>query len=87
MATLMVIKRNAGYEKGMYGYSLHDPATGGAGNVTPVKDEKELRAVLLEFGRTEEYADDVIERLRENHDSVKLDLDKKTIAGLETWVP
>jgi hypothetical protein len=38
--------------------------TGGAGNVVPVTTEEDLRKVLLEFGLTVEYSNDVIERLK-----------------------
>jgi hypothetical protein len=45
----VVIKRNAPYEKGMYGVSIHNEP-GGAANVTPINGEQDLRAKLLAFG-------------------------------------
>lgn len=70
----VIIQRNASYEKGMYGLSFHDQP-GGAANVEPIKSEEELREKLLEFGLTEVYANDVIDRLKNKHDSVKLSVD------------
>jgi hypothetical protein len=32
MSKLLVIKRNASYGKGMFGYSVHEAQTGGAGS-------------------------------------------------------
>ena len=42
----VVIKRNAPYEQGMCGVSIHD-GPGAAGNVTPVNSEQELFEQLL----------------------------------------
>ncbi len=70
----VIIKRNASYEKGMYGLSIHDQP-GGAGNVEPINSEDQLRERLLRFGLTEEYAKDVVDRLKNKHDSVKLSVD------------
>jgi hypothetical protein len=68
----VVIKRNASYEDGMYGLSVHNEP-GGAANVQPIKSEEELKAKLLEFGATDEYANDILARLKEKHSSVKID--------------
>lgn len=70
----VIIKRNAGYEKGMYGLSFHDQP-GGAANVEPINSEEQLREKLLGFGLTEDHANDVIDRLKNKHDSVKLSVD------------
>lgn len=71
----VVIKRNASYEKGMYGVSIHDQP-GIAAPVQPINSEKELRERLLAFGLSEGYANDVIGRLKEKHDSVKIEVDQ-----------
>lgn len=70
----VIIKRNASYEKGMYGLSFHDQP-GGAANVEPINSEQQLREKLLGLGLTEEHANDVIDRLKNKHDSVKLSVD------------
>jgi Fe2+ transport system protein FeoA len=70
----VIIKRNASYEKGMYGISFHDQP-GGAANVEPIDGEEQLREKLLGFGLTKDHAGDVIERLKNKHDSVKLSVD------------
>lgn len=57
----VVIKRNAGYENGTYGLSVHDEP-GGAANVEPINNEAELRERLLGFGLTEGHANDLIDR-------------------------
>ncbi len=58
----------------MYGLSFHDQP-GGAANVEPINSEEELREKLLSFGLTEDYANDVIDRLKNKHNSVKLSVD------------
>ena len=71
----VVIRRNAPYERGMYGVSIHNEP-GGAANVSPVNSEQDLREKLLAFGLTSNYAADVIDRLKQRHDSVTIDVDK-----------
>ncbi len=56
----VIIKRNASYEKGMYGLSIHDQP-GGSENVEPINGEEQLRERLLGFGLTEDHAGDVID--------------------------
>lgn len=67
----VIIKRNASYEKGMYGLSIHGQP-GGAANVEPINSEAELRERLLGFGLAEPHAEDLIDRLKNKHDSVKV---------------
>jgi Fe2+ transport system protein FeoA len=55
----------------MYGLSIHDQP-GGSAVVRPINGEDELRARLKAFGLSDDYAEDVIKRLKEKHDSVKL---------------
>jgi hypothetical protein len=71
--TVVLIKRNATFEQGMYGLSIHDEP-GGAANVQPIKDESELMARLKEFGVTQEHAQDVLTRLKEKHQSVQIEV-------------
>jgi hypothetical protein len=68
----VVIQRNADYQKGMYGLSVHNEP-GGAANVQLIKNEEELKARLIEFGATDDYANDILSRLKEKHASVKID--------------
>lgn len=68
----VVVQRNADYQKGMYGLSVHNEP-GGAANVQPIKNDAELRARLIGLGATEPYADDIINRLKKKHDSVKIE--------------
>lgn len=75
----VVIKRNAPYERGMYGVSIHSEP-GGAANVTPINSEQELREKLLAFGLTPDYTADVIDRLKHRLDSVTIDVDKSNVA-------
>jgi hypothetical protein len=80
MATIkVVIKRNAPYENGMCGVSIHDEP-GGAANVTPINSEQDLRAKLLVFGLTPDYAADVMDRLKQRLASVTIDVDKSKVA-------
>jgi hypothetical protein len=78
----VVIKRNASYEKGMYGLSIHDQP-GGAGNVEPISSEAHLREKLLAFGFSEVRAKDVIGQLENKHDSVKLSVPPERLLGRE----
>jgi hypothetical protein len=71
----VVIKRNAPDEQGMYGLSIHSEP-GGAANITSISSEEKLREQLLAFGLTESYAADIIDRLKERHESVKIEVDK-----------
>ena len=74
----VVIKRNAPSEEGMYGVSIHiEP--GDAANIAPVSSEQDLLQKLLAFGLTRDYATDVINRLRERHDSVMINVDKSKV--------
>jgi Fe2+ transport system protein FeoA len=73
----VIVKRNASYEKGMYGVSIHDQL-GIAATVQRINSEAELRERLLAFGLTEGYANDVIGRLKEKHDSVSIQVDRKS---------
>jgi hypothetical protein len=58
----------------MYGLSIHNEP-GGAANVQPIKNDAELKARLIEFGATESYADDILDRIKNKHDSVKIEFD------------
>jgi hypothetical protein len=72
----IVIKKNASYEQGEYGYSVHEE--GGAGmtaNVVPA-DEAGLRKALKDFGCTDDYADDVIGRLKKKTIQSKVVVEK-----------
>jgi len=80
----VVIKRNVPYEQGMYGVSIHTEP-GGAANITPISSEENLREQLLAFGLTESYAAGIIDRLKERHESVKIEVDKPR-AGLASEV-
>jgi hypothetical protein len=71
MEFTVIIKRNAGYEKGMYGLSTHDQP-GGAGNVEPIISEAQLRERLIGFGFSEDRSKGVIESLKNKNDSVRL---------------
>ena len=73
----VVVKRNASYENGMYGLSYHDHP-GGAAPVQPIRSEAELRQRLMEFGVTEDHANDLISRLQNKHDSVKVTVQPRT---------
>jgi hypothetical protein len=73
-----VIQRNAPYEKGVYGVSIHNEP-GGAANVTPINSDQDLRAKLLLFGLTPEYAADVIDRLKQRLVSVTIDVNKSKV--------
>jgi hypothetical protein len=70
----VIIKRNATYEAGMFGVSIHNEP-GGAANVQPINSEVDLRAKLLQFGVTESHADDIIHRLKSGHESVSISVD------------
>jgi hypothetical protein len=72
----VIIKRNAVYEKGMYGLSIHDQP-GGAASVEPLDTEAELRERLLGFGLTVDYTKDVIDRLQKKHDFEGISVDHK----------
>jgi hypothetical protein len=72
----VVIQRNASYEKGMYGLSIHDQP-GGAGNVQPINSEAHLREKLLGFGFSEAGVKDTIGMLENKHDSVKLSVPRE----------
>jgi len=61
----VVIKRNASYEKGVYGLSIHNEP-GGSANVQPINSEVDLVAKLLAFGVTRASAEGVIKHLTEN---------------------
>lgn len=74
----VVIKRNAPYEHGMYGMSIHNER--GAGDVTPVNSEQELLEQLLAFGLTADYATNLIDRLKQRHDFVTIDMGKSKVA-------
>ena len=70
----VIIKRNASYEKGMFGVSVHNQPGGGA-TVEPIDSEADLRTRLLAFGVTESHAADIIDRLNKKHDSVKIEVE------------
>lgn len=74
----VVIKRNAPDEQGMYGVSIHSEP-GGAAKITPINSEQALREQLLAFGLTADYATDLIGRLKQKHDSVKIDVAKSKL--------
>ena len=78
----VIIKRNASYEQGMYGLSIHDEP-GGAGNVEPINSEAQLREKLLGFGLNEDRVKGVIDRLKDKDDWVKLDVDPPRILQWE----
>jgi len=71
----VVIKRNAGYEKGMYGLSIHDQP-GGSAPVIAVENESNLCQRLLELKLTEEFATAIIAQLQKKHDDVKFYVDR-----------
>jgi hypothetical protein len=75
----VVIKRNGPDEQGMYDVSIPD-GLGGAGNVIPVNSEQELFEQLLAFGLTADHATDLIDRLKQRHDFVTIDIDKSKAA-------
>jgi hypothetical protein len=62
------------HEKGVYGLSVHNEPGGGA-TVQPINSEADLLARLLAFGVTQAGAEDIIERLKNKHDSVKIEVD------------
>jgi hypothetical protein len=76
---ILSIKRNASYEKGVYGLAVHDQI-GGAGNVQPISTETELRQRLAGFGLTPSHIDSVVESLANKHDFIKLSVDSEKIA-------
>jgi hypothetical protein len=80
---IVSIKRNAGYEKGMYGLAVHDQV-GGAGNIQPIGTEAELRQKLAVFGLSTGQIDGVIESLQNKHDFVKISVDAAKVAAKET---
>jgi hypothetical protein len=68
----IIVKKNARYERGDSGYSIHEEgASGMTANVAPT-DEAGLRKALKDFGCTDDYVDDVVSRLEKKHDSVKV---------------
>jgi hypothetical protein len=72
----IIVKKNAGYEQGDYGYSVHEEgAAGMTANAVPT-DEAGVRKVLKHFGCTADYVDDVISRLNKKRDSVKVVVEK-----------
>ncbi len=72
----IIVKKNASYEQGEYGYSVHEEGGGGmTANVVPAH-EAGMRKALKDFGCTDDYADDVIGRLKKKHDSVKVVVEK-----------
>ena len=74
----IIVKRNASYEKGRYGYSVHEEgAAGMTANVVPT-DEAGLKKVLKDYGCTDEYVNDVINRLQKELDSEKIVVEKKS---------
>jgi hypothetical protein len=79
----VIIKRNASYEKGMYGLSIHNQP-GGAANVEPINSEAQLREWLLGFGLCRDHVNGLIDSLKNKHDSVKLnDVAKRRILSME----
>ena len=79
---IVSIKRNASYEKGMYGLAVHDQV-GGAGNVQSISTEMELRQRLTDFGFRASHIDSVVESLTNKHDFIKLSVDSDKIAAKE----
>jgi hypothetical protein len=72
----IIIKKNASYERGECGYSVHEEGVAGmTANVVPT-DEAGLRKALKAFGCSDDYANDVISRLNKKHDSVKVVVEK-----------
>jgi hypothetical protein len=72
----IIVKRNASYEQGEYGYSVHEEgAAGMTANVTPT-DEAGLRKALKDFGCTDASVGDMVDRLKAKHDSVKVVVEK-----------
>lgn len=73
----IIVKKNAGYEQGGYGYSVHEEgAAGMTASVVPT-DEAGLRKALKTFGCTNDYVNDVISRLQKKLDSVKVVVERK----------
>lgn len=71
----VTIKRNAGYEKGMYGLSIHDQP-GQAANVIPINSKDELRPRLIDLGLSAGYGQDIIERLTNRLDFVETQIEQ-----------
>ena len=74
----IIVKKNAGYEKGDYGYSVHEEGVAGmSANVVPT-DEAGLKKMLKEYGCSDDYAKAVIDRLQKTLDSEKIVVEKKS---------
>jgi hypothetical protein len=58
----------------VYGLSVHSEPSGGA-TIQPINSEADLLARFLAFGVTQASAGDIIERLKNKHDSVKIEVD------------
>ena len=67
----VVIKRNAKDEDGLFGLSLHDES-GRVAKVQLINSEAELRASLLKYGVTDAYAENILRRLKTQHQSVEI---------------
>lgn len=72
----VIITRRPKYQEGLYGVTVgHDSS--GTANVELVGDEEALRTRLRDFGLSEGYADDVIDRLQTGHKSVTIEVRSK----------
>ena len=70
---IAVIKRNASYERGMCGLSIHDQP-GGSANIQSIGSETELREKLLSLGYPADHSAGLLESLKTKHDSVKISI-------------
>jgi len=67
----VVIKRNAKDKDGMFVLSLHDES-GGVAKVQRINSEAELRTSLRKYCVTDAYAEDILSRLKTQHQSVEI---------------
>lgn len=72
----VVIKRNAKDENGMFGLVSPDES-GGVPEVQHINSEAELRASLLKYGVTNAYAEDILGRLKKEHQSVEITVESR----------
>jgi len=67
----VVIRRNVKDKDGMFGLYLHDES-GGVAKVQHINSEAELRTSLRKYGVTDAYAEDILRRLKRQHQSVEI---------------
>lgn len=73
----IIVKKNASYEKGEYGYSVHEEGAAGMTANVVATDEAGLKKLLKDYGCTDDYVKDVISRLQKQLDSEKIVIEKK----------